>query len=1208
MTRGVALGATSAFFLAAAFCAAVPKAFGQAAPAAPATDSTPTAVADEDIIEMSPFVVTTENQDRYRATDTLAGSRIRTELKDVGSAISVITSEFLRDTGARNNQDLLVYTTGTEVGGISGNFSGLGNSGMLDDTNARMNPNGNTRVRGLAEADNTRDFFLTDIPWDSFNVGRVDLQRGANAMLFGVGSPAGIVNSSTNAAGFRDENTVEFRVGSYDSWRGSLDFNKVLLPDELAVRVAALDDETKYRQKPAFQHDERIYGALRYDPKFMRFDGARTTIKMNYEKGDIDANRPRTIPPGDLITPWFNEIVVSGVTLPSLRNIVLNPSEVGMGNVDAVTAAHAAGNLGMGVRQSSLDGGVANPNYNPRIGSFGRNYGGIVAVFADPNSSEHTYMRTDIGVTGGLKSDGSIDGGIGGIPWTIMSGLIPLKEYASTINLPDANTGAYKNYCLQDDTVFDFFNNLIDGPNKKEWSDHEAFNASLAQTFLNNRVGVEAVYDHQNYERGQVNMMSDFGQSITLDMNATLADGSVNPNFGRACIVSDGFSNNTYSSARESWRVTGFGELRFTDFMEKNTLSNILGRHILTGLVSGDDVEIERRSWFLSAADISYGVAVRDKLLRNRGTNILTYLGDSFVSGGTLASSVSGAYLPSLTALQAPRPGSLHWFDSTWNAARTVDPAAEWPDQYGNASTQSENPANYVGWTNRPIDVISEYSGDRDSLVTNASLQRSKLNSKAASLQSYFWDGTIVTTVGVRRDVSKSWSLDQGPKNADGSETIDLYSPEYTLPDDYTAKVSGTSKSYSVMLHTPKFIRNRLPGNTGLSLFFNKSENFQPIAGRVDAFGNSITPPNGKTRDYGFVITTLDDKVSLKVNWYKTEVFNAALGAFSGDYMLPAAEAWGYMFAMQNINRHGSYGTSNQGLGGYEPREGQSMADAIANGDAICQAYLSNLNSDEWMANWGIDKSQWNAWMNWTTPQGWTVTGDTVSKGTEFELNLTPVKNLNIMINAAKTSAQRTNMAGSLVSYVEKRWALYNTPVMLNGQQVGYIGDVQMWGPGYNPAETIRGKFGREFMSPYNLYRLQENSDVPELRPWRVNLVANYSFDKGFMKGVNVGVGYRWQDGNVVGYKLTDAINPATGMKDFDLDNPYVGPAETNIDAWVGYSRKLTDKIDWQIQLNLRNITTKKELIPVTVQPDGTMAVGRIPETFSWTLTNTFKF
>ena len=245
--------------------------------------------------------------------------------------------------------------------------------------------------------------------------------------------------------------------------------------------------------------------------------------------------------------------------------------------------------------------------------------------------------------------------------------------------------------------------------------------------------------------------------------------------------------------------------------------------------------------------------------------------------------------------------------------------------------------------------------------------------------------------------------------------------------------------------------------------------------------------------------------------------------------------------------------------------------------------------------------------MNWTTPQGFAVTGDTMSKGTEYELNIAPTKNLNITINASKTTAQRTNMAESMAVWVESRWALYNTPVMLNGTQVGYVGDVRMWNAGYNPGETVRGKFGREFMAPYMLYRMQENSDVPELRPWRFNLVVNYNFDKGFMKGVNVGAGYRWQDGTVLGYKLMADPNGGADMV-YDLDNPYVGKAETNVDLWVGYSRKLTSKIDWRIQLNLRNLTTKKELIPVTVQPDGTMAVGRISDPCTWTLTNTFTF
>ncbi len=722
--------AAAFLLLAAGTCASA-----QTAPA-PAADavSPKTDAASEDIVVLSPFTVTAENAARYRATDTLAGSRIRTELKDVGSAISVVTAEFLRDTGSRNNQDLLVYTTGTEVGGVAGNFAGLGNGQMLDDTGARMNPNQNTRVRGLDAADNTRDFFLTDISWDSFNVGRVDLQRGPNAMLFGMGSPAGIINASLNSADFADKNTVEFRTGSYGSMRASLDLNKVLLDDELALRVSALDDNTKYRQDPAFNHDKRLYAALRYDPKFMRFEGARTTIKANYETGKIKANRPRVLPPGDLITPWFTD--------PSLKGVVLDPRTVGQTNVALVTAAHAAGDLGMGARQSSLDGGVANPNYNPRIGPFGRNYGGIVAIFPDENGGGFNLARTDIGTSGGLRGTddpstavneiGTRDQNIGGIPWTIMAGVIPFKDAVSNIRnsdgslkYPDAGYGLYKNYVLSDSSIFDFYNKLLDGPNKREWSNHEAFNAGLSQTFFNNRLGFEAVYDHQNYDRGQENMMSDYGQSITIDMNKYAVDGVLNPNFGRACVVSDGFANNTYQSERDSARLTAFGELRAEDFMSKGFLTKLLGRHIFTGVYSKETADTEMRNWFNYAADATYGKANNDGLLRNRGVNILSYFGPSLVGRSTLA----GANLPNLTGKQIPRSGLLHWYDSTWNS--TVNPGAAWTNQYGVVSTESENPANYVGWVDRPLDVISQAAGDVDSLTTNASLRRSKVSSKA---------------------------------------------------------------------------------------------------------------------------------------------------------------------------------------------------------------------------------------------------------------------------------------------------------------------------------------------------------------------------------------------------------------------------------------------------------------------------------------------
>jgi outer membrane receptor protein involved in Fe transport len=190
--------------------------------------------------------------------------------------------------------------------------------------NPLVSPNTNTRVRGLTSADNTRDYFLTDIPWDGFNVGRVDLQRGPNSILFGVGSPGGIINTSTNDADFTDHNTIQNRVGSYGSFRDSVDVNHVLIKDTLAVDFAWVNDEELYQQQPAFNDTTRYYGALRYDPVIFGKDN-HTSIRVKYEEGNITSNNPRQIPPEDQITPWFqNSITVGGVTNPGYQKITEN--------------------------------------------------------------------------------------------------------------------------------------------------------------------------------------------------------------------------------------------------------------------------------------------------------------------------------------------------------------------------------------------------------------------------------------------------------------------------------------------------------------------------------------------------------------------------------------------------------------------------------------------------------------------------------------------------------------------------------------------------------------------------------------------------------------------------------------------------------------------------------------------------------------------
>ena len=171
---------------------------------------------EDDVYQLSPFVVETDENVGYLATSTLAGSRLKTDLKDVGSAISVVTQEFLEDTGATNAENLLVYTVSTEIGGAQGNFAGAGVAAGDEASNssARANPQSNNRVRGLSGAAATRDYFLTAFGFDAYNTESVTISRGPNSILFGIGEPGGIIENSIKKAMFGTDITqVQLRVG-----------------------------------------------------------------------------------------------------------------------------------------------------------------------------------------------------------------------------------------------------------------------------------------------------------------------------------------------------------------------------------------------------------------------------------------------------------------------------------------------------------------------------------------------------------------------------------------------------------------------------------------------------------------------------------------------------------------------------------------------------------------------------------------------------------------------------------------------------------------------------------------------------------------------------------------------------------------------------------------------------------------------------------
>ena len=1220
----------------------------------------PAAPTEEEVLQLSPFEVNADEDTGYAATQTLAGTRIRTDLKDVGSAISVVTRQFMEDIGATDNSTLLQYTPNAEVAGTRGTYAGLGNATTVDETNSLRQPASNNRVRGLAAADNTRDFFVTDIPWDAYNVDRVDIQRGPNAILFGLGSPAGIVNASLNGASFRNQGNVTYRVGSYGSQRASFDVNHALIKDVLAIRFDALYDAQKYQQDPAYQDDKRFYGALRFDPQLFG-PSFHTSLKVKYENGEIEANRPRITPPQDSITPWF-------------RPVNLDPNNL-------------EGGMGKQVIPNGYTIGSAAATFNPWLGGGGVNQQ-QPAWFID-GASNQLYR-----IYGGYVNTGAINPATGvpqGASTTItgqrygdvFTALTNFNSYANNAKLTNYQYGQYRNRSLTDASVFNFYDKLIDGETKNEFEGWDAYNIDLSQTAYDDRLGLQLVYDRQKYHRGGQALLGNPTLNIDLLQNfqdyatgpANTANGNVaNSNFGRPFISGGPGRGNSYESDREYYRGSLFGELRARDFMKSDFWTKLLGKHRFNGVYSDESYEVENRSWQMyanSAAYAAYKLQGNPDGIINLPPTAIIYLGPSLAN----ASSAAGANISNIASKVTLQDGNIYQFASTWAPQSGVNYNDPWnvPPSlqnvyngapYSNPTTgaaypqltQASNPANYIGWNNTFHNELLRYDNGADqSLVTQAAKSQRRTKSWAGTWQGYMWNEAIVPTLGWRYDEVKTRTVSALPIPGSAARgALNLDANVYRLPDEYPE--SQTFKDHStsggIVVHLNKlFTKDPLPFN--ISLSYNKSNNFQVTNVRRDIFGNSIGNPTGATKDYGVLLSTKDGKYSFRAIKYEsnqtgtdTPLDNSGITNTIKDAMnwrnikvyYMSAYAWNTA-GQTNLNHYTGQrylwdavqvdNTTGRPVGPGAPGSAvvpnshlETQAEADVRRDASIKAindfqvYLAdNGYFSAW--NYGVGPTTQSALQtrgqyeaNPTLPdpnsvydyrtapnmQGFAVTADTQSKGYEFEFTANPLPNWRISFNASETTASRTNVGGAVLD------GLVET---MDALMAGPAGDLVRFNSDYSAGNELRNNWN-PWRGQYTLLKLQEGAAASELRKWRYNVITNYMFLNGKLKGFGVGGAYRWQDDVVIGYPVI----PGTGaLANFDLSKPYYGPAEGGLDLWVSYERKITNKINWKIQANVRNVGQDDDLIPISVEPDGrTWAAVRVTPTQEWFVTNTFSF
>ena len=493
----------------------------QVAPAVP--PSAPASAPEEFVLELSPFVIQASSEKGWVATQTMAGSRMKTDFKDIAQPLEVMTMDFMQDMGVTNFEQALQYSTNVEGRDDITDGDGLG-FGVFQ-------PRNTTRVRGLTGATLSRNFFEAQMPTDNYNLDRITIARGPNAILFGLGSPAGIVDVSLQRANLRRRSAnVELQFNSENSKRSSINLNQPLFKDKLGLRVAAMSEESVTNVKPNLDRQDRYYGALTAKPF------PHTTVSFHAEQVNRFSNRAPRVMPVDAISLWENASRVTGSGYTTDKPLFDNRA----------TGATNPGNFNLAnVTNSPLFARQGNP--------------GVI-----------------------LFGAGALNGNFQG--WN------NAVESREPQNIPAAlnpyNSLDRQAFTLGDSHVVPLDLNLF-GKSRGQKLNSDLMNLFVEQRLAEN-LFLELAYNREDLDERTADSGFSAG-TIKVDANRFMPDGvTTNPNAGRYYIQGRATGSEFWEN-RDDWRATLSYEFDFSKKFSDSKILRWFGRHRPAGLVSSSE-------------------------------------------------------------------------------------------------------------------------------------------------------------------------------------------------------------------------------------------------------------------------------------------------------------------------------------------------------------------------------------------------------------------------------------------------------------------------------------------------------------------------------------------------------------------------------------------------------------------------------------------
>jgi len=250
--------------------------------------------------------VTAEHEsDGYLAERNRSAMKTDTPLLDVPQSVSVVTRDLILDQSMQSLADVVRYIPG------AGMAQGEGNRDTII-------------LRGNSS---TSDFFVDgvrdDVEYyrDLYNLDRVEVLKGPNAMIFGRGGAGGVVNRVTRQAIWNAVREMSLQGGSWNDLRATFDVGDALT-DSVAARVTGVyEDSESYRD--GFELERKGI-----NPTMAWGIGDSTVVRFSYEYFDYDRVADRGIPSLDGRPYRTDESTFFGDPAQSPTNATVNQGSV----------------------------------------------------------------------------------------------------------------------------------------------------------------------------------------------------------------------------------------------------------------------------------------------------------------------------------------------------------------------------------------------------------------------------------------------------------------------------------------------------------------------------------------------------------------------------------------------------------------------------------------------------------------------------------------------------------------------------------------------------------------------------------------------------------------------------------------------------------------------------------------------------------------